>query len=58
MTSDQIATAIVTAVLSGTISAMSAVAAIRVHISWLEKSVSELRQSLTRAHERIDELRR
>lgn len=58
MTSDQIVAAIVTAVLSGAISAMSAVAAIRVHISWLEKSVSELKQSLTRAHQRIDEMRR
>lgn len=57
MTGDQVATAIVTAVLSGGVSAMSAVIALRVHVAWIKETLERRENALTRAHARIDELR-
>ena len=58
MTSDQVFTAVVTAIASGAVSSVSAVVALRVHVHWLERSLTELKASLGRAHQRIDDLQR
>lgn len=57
MSADQMTGAIITAVISGGVSAISAVAAIRVNIKWLERQLMEMKQSLGRAHQRIDDMR-
>lgn len=57
MSGDQVVSAIVTAVLSGAISAMSAVVALRVHVAWIKETLERHEKAISRAHARVDELK-
>lgn len=57
MTGEQMVTAIVTAVLSGGVSAMSAVVALRVHVAWIKETLERHEKAISRAHARVDELK-
>ena len=42
-------------VLTGLVSTLGTVAALKVHITYLRESVAKLEKAVTRAHKRIDE---
>ena len=56
MTSEQIITMIVTAIITGGFSAITTVTALKVHINYLRESIARHEKAITRAHDRIDDL--
>jgi hypothetical protein len=56
MTSDQIITMIVTAIITGGFSTVTTVTALKVHINYLRESIARHEQAITRAHNRIDHI--
>lgn len=59
MTGDELTIIIITALVSGAISSVGSslltIAGLRVQIGYIEKNIERLEDSVTRAHERIDE---
>ncbi len=49
---------IATALITGATSTAATVIALRVHISYLREAVQRIERSTTRAHERIDEMKK
>lgn len=58
MDANMLISAVVTAVASGLVASLGSVVAVKVHIYWLERTMEDLKKSLGRAHERIDDLKR
>lgn len=63
MTAEEIGAIIITSVLTGGLSAVTTVAALKVHVQYLRESIEQLRaaddkqaKAIERAHQRIDEL--
>lgn len=54
--SDQIILVLVTAAVTGAISTVTTVIALRVHIGYLREHIAKIEQNLTRVHTRIDNL--
>lgn len=51
----EVQTMIVASVITGLVSSLGTVAALKVHISYLKESIAELKNTTLRAHQRIDE---
>jgi hypothetical protein len=54
MTTDQIVTVILTAIITGGFSTVTTVAALKVHINYLRESIARQEKAINRAHGRID----
>ena len=53
----EIVTVLVTALVTGGVSTLSTVAALKVHIDYLRQGQATLAKSIERAHSRLDELK-
>ncbi len=53
---NEIATVVITAIVTGTASTIGTVAALKVHINYLRESISLHHQAITRAHMRLDDI--
>lgn len=58
MTTDQLVTVLLTAVITGGFSTITTVAALKVHINYLRESIARHEKAITRAHGRIDSIDR
>lgn len=56
MPTDQLLTIVYTAIVTGGVSAIATVGALRVHINYLREGQTRNERAISRAHERIDEL--
>ncbi len=54
---NQLSEIIMTSVATGITSTVATVAGLRVHIQYLREQVREVKQTATRAHRRIDQLK-
>jgi hypothetical protein len=52
----ELSIAVVVAVVTGAVSTLATVTALRVHITYLRESIVRIDSSMTRAHARIDEV--
>ena len=56
MPTDQLLTIIYTAIVTGGVSAIATVGALKVHINYLREGQERNERAIARAHKRIDEL--
>lgn len=55
---NEVVLAIVASVITGAVSTLGTIGALRVHITYLRENVVELKGAVTRAHSRIDMIER
>lgn len=57
MSGEEIARMVLSALLSGGVAALSAVVALKVHVAWIKETLERHERAISRAHERIDDIR-
>ncbi len=56
MSTDQLITMIITALVTGGFSTFTTVIALKVHINYLREAINRHEKAITRAHNRIDQI--